>query len=165
MIMENMSFNLTTIDWTAISAVVSFLMVLITFFTLKQNKKQMQLIQAQWIEEHKPLVRTNIFVSNDFFYLNIQNNGKTDLTNCTITLHDKGIDTLNNLIDMTNHKGILWGEPFDLLIGSSRTIPLCLWREYGNFSEFNFTITSIKCDFSQTFQVDMIQPWTIQKRK
>lgn len=165
MIMGCVFFNLSTIDWTAISAIVSFIMVLITFFTLRQNKKQIQLIQEQWIEEHKPNIQTNIFVSNDFFYLSIQNVGKADLRNCIITLHDKGIEALNHLIDMTDHKGVLWGKQFDLLKGCSQTIPLCIWRETGSFSEFNFTISSIECNFAQTFQVDMIQPWEIQKRK
>ena len=80
-----MNIQLSTIDWTAISSIVSLVMVIATFITLWVNGKQLKEMKRQWKEEHRPNVQISIAVKNGYFLICVNNVGNELATN--IRLH------------------------------------------------------------------------------
>ena len=63
------SLDLCTIDWTAVSAIASALMVLVTLITLCQNRKQLKELQRQWDEERMPNLIISLGIAQKCLYL------------------------------------------------------------------------------------------------
>ena len=54
MILAVIKLNLTTVDWTAVAAVMSFLMIVVTLISLCQSKQQLKELKRQWEEANRP---------------------------------------------------------------------------------------------------------------
>lgn len=65
----------STINWTAVSSTVSFIMVIATFVTLFMNSRQLKEMKRQWKEEHRPNVQVSIVVKNKTFCVRVNNVG------------------------------------------------------------------------------------------
>lgn len=61
--------------WTAMSVFASMLMVVATFITLWQNRKQSQEMKKQWEEEQRARIALSIVSNRDYFYLKVENIG------------------------------------------------------------------------------------------
>ena len=46
--------DLSNIDWNALTAISTFILAVITFVTLRQNRSQLKEMKRQWEEENKP---------------------------------------------------------------------------------------------------------------
>jgi len=73
-----MEFDLCKMDWVAVSAIATFVMVIATFLALRQNKKQLKELKRQWQEEHKARLEFSIDTKYCTFFLKMQNVGKSD---------------------------------------------------------------------------------------
>lgn len=89
-----MEFDLTTIDWTAISTLVTFMMMIATLITVLQNKKQVKQIKEQWEEENKPKIYPRVTIFNQAYFLEFYNAGKEDAFDIDISINE---DFINNL--------------------------------------------------------------------
>lgn len=54
MILHCITFELSKIDWTAIGAIITALMMVATFYTVYQNSKQLNELKRQWNESNRP---------------------------------------------------------------------------------------------------------------
>lgn len=89
-----MNFELSTIDWTAISSIVSLVMVIATFVTLRVNSKQLEEMKRQWKEEHRPIIQLSIVVKNGHFLVCVSNIGNELATNVKLQFNEFFKDTL-----------------------------------------------------------------------
>ena len=89
-----MSLYLCTIDWTAVSAIVSALMVCVTFYTISQNKKQLKELKRQWEEENRPRIYPRIITYNKAYFLEFFNSGKVDAFDVDININQTFIENL-----------------------------------------------------------------------
>lgn len=58
---------------TYLSAAASFVMIVYTALTLKQNESQLDELKKQWDEAHKPELSVHFFGHDQFFYIRVQN--------------------------------------------------------------------------------------------
>lgn len=84
------SWDLCTIDWNAIAAIVSFIMVILTAVSLSQSKGQLEEMRRQWKEQNTPVIACSLEKSQDDLLLVIYNSSqvpvhklKVELTNNT----------------------------------------------------------------------------------
>lgn len=84
----HMNFELSTIDWTAISSIVSLVMVIATFVTLRVNSKQLEELKRQWKEEHRPNIQLSIIVKNGHFLVCVSNMGNELATNVKLQFNE-----------------------------------------------------------------------------
>lgn len=89
-----MNFDLSTIDWTAISSIVSLIMVIATFVTLRVNSKQLKEIKRQWKEEHRPNLQISLVVKNEHFLVCVSNVGNDLAINVKLKFNDFFTETL-----------------------------------------------------------------------
>ena len=81
MILECLSFSLSNIDWTAIGAIITALMMCATFYTVFQNSKQIKELKRQWDEANRPRLYGRISNYQKAYFLEIYNAGNQD-ANC-----------------------------------------------------------------------------------
>ncbi len=81
MILECITFSLSNIDWTAIGAIITALMMGATFYTVFQNSKQLKELKRQWDEGNRPRLYGRISNYQKAFFLEIYNAGTQD-ANC-----------------------------------------------------------------------------------
>lgn len=89
-----MEFELFKIDWTAISSIVSLIMVITTFVTLWVNSCQLKEMKRQWKEEHRPHIQLSIVVKNETFLLSVSNVGNRLATNVRLQFNEFFKETL-----------------------------------------------------------------------
>lgn len=87
-----MIFDLCTIDWTAISAIVSSIVIILTIFSLCQNKKQLKEMKRQWEESNRPRIVFSIISHRDWFFIKIANVGNN-------TAYDISVDIESNFVN------------------------------------------------------------------
>ena len=80
------ALDLSIIDWNAVSAMVSFVMVICTSISLWQSKKQLKEMRRQWEEEQRPYLVIS-FVTASYSYgrydIEFRNIGKTSAEDIT----------------------------------------------------------------------------------
>lgn len=88
---------------TYISAAASFLMIYVTYLTLKQNRKQLDEMKRQWDEEHKKELVAYMVVHDSRFYLCIKNTSIVPITNIRASIthipsgaHKPYVEFVNN---------------------------------------------------------------------
>ena len=89
-----MNICMCTIDWAAISAIVTALMMIATFYTVYQNKKQLNELKRQWEEENRPRIYPRIIIYNKAYYLEFFNSGKVDAFDVDISINQTFIKNL-----------------------------------------------------------------------
>lgn len=95
-----MKIDLCTIDWVAISAAISLLMVIATFITLWQNRKQLNEIKKQWNEERRARLEFSIVAIDKCFMLKIENIGKNRAKDIKLSFNKDFVD----LVYVESHK-------------------------------------------------------------
>lgn len=86
-------------DWITfwasyISSIVSFAMVLITFETLEQNKKQFDEMKKQWDEERLPNLILSVGISQYALFLKVCNIGLYPAYNVKLSINDEFYNSL-----------------------------------------------------------------------
>ena len=99
-IRTNLSVVGDPVTWLAfwgsfIGAIASFAMVFITYYTLKQNKTQLEELKRQWEEEHRPHLSCRVIVYKKAFFLQIYNPSQYDAHEVKITFGEDLINHLN----------------------------------------------------------------------
>lgn len=95
-------------DWLSFwviyfSALMSLAMVIITWYTLKQNKEQLEEIKKERQEDllerkesQRPRLVFDIIIDQVFYYLRIRNIGKENAFNVSITVNEDFIQNIEN---------------------------------------------------------------------
>ncbi len=94
MIIECITFELAKIDWTAIGAIVTAMMMVATFITVRQNKNQVDELKKQWDEENRPRLFFTIEIFNKCYALRIANDGNFPAHNIDINISENFISKL-----------------------------------------------------------------------
>ena len=89
-----MILYLCTIDWTAVSAIVTALMMCATFYTVFQNRKQLKELKRQWEEDNRPRIYPRIITYNKAYFLEFFNSGKVDAFDVDININQTFIKNL-----------------------------------------------------------------------
>lgn len=88
-IMLRIYWDLCTIDWSAIAAIVSLFMIVLTAISLLQSKKQLNEMKRQWKEQNTPVVSCSLAKCNDFVILEVFNSSQ-------VPAHRVKIEIVNN---------------------------------------------------------------------
>lgn len=137
--------DLSTIDWNALTAISTFLLAVITFVTVRQNRSQLKEIKRQWEIEQSPdldigLISLPYRMPDESLAIEIRNFGKGIADNIKLSL-DK--DFVNNFPIKSVREMALKIEKseYRVLPGESKIIPVC-----------RFDTNNVKCDklFGQT---------------
>lgn len=89
MILLRVYWDLCTIDWSAIAAIVSFFMIVFTAISLLQSKKQLKEMKRQWEEQNTPVVSCSLAKCRDSVLLEIFNSSQ-------VPAHKVKIEIINN---------------------------------------------------------------------
>lgn len=82
-------WDLCTIDWSAIAAIVSFFMIVLTAISLLQSKKQLKEMKRQWDEQNTPVVSCSLAKCKDSVLLEIFNSSN-------VPAHKVKVEIANN---------------------------------------------------------------------
>lgn len=82
------TWDLCTIDWTAVSAIASAVMVFVTSLTLCQNRKQLKELRRQWEEERMPNLIVSLGIAQKGLYLKINNVGMLPAYNVKLQVNE-----------------------------------------------------------------------------
>ena len=96
MIMLRIYWDLCTIDWSAIAAIVSLFMIVLTAISLLQSKKQLNEMKRQWKEQNTPVVSCSLAKCNDFVILEVFNSSQ-------VPAHRVKIEIVNNTGEIIFH--------------------------------------------------------------
>ena len=88
-------------DWLSFwviyfSALMSLAMVIITWYTLKQNKEQLEEIKKERQESQRARLVFDIIISQKAYFLRIRNIGKENAFNVSITVNEDFIHNIEN---------------------------------------------------------------------
>ena len=111
-----MSFSLEVIDWTAIGAIITALMVIVTLITVIQNRGQLKELKRQWAYEHRPHILLSIIPRTHGYYLKIQNVGNASANEVYIKINDAFKATFDD--DLTEYVENL-SKPFPMAANTS----------------------------------------------
>ena len=83
------------IDWVAISAIATALMTLVTFFTLIQNRKQLNELKRQWHEANNAKLIFSIIITDNYLIcLEVKNIGNSLAKDIKFSINDSFLDKL-----------------------------------------------------------------------
>lgn len=82
-------WDLCTIDWSAIAAIVSLFMIVLTAISLLQSKKQLKEMKRQWKEQNTPVVSCSLAKCLDSVLLEVFNSSQ-------VPAHKVKIEIVNN---------------------------------------------------------------------
>lgn len=71
---------------TYISAAASFIMIYVTYLSLKQNREQLDEMKRQWDEEHKPEIIAYMTIHENYFYVCIKNTSRVPIHNIKVSI-------------------------------------------------------------------------------
>lgn len=165
------TFDLHKIDWTAVSAIVSCIMIVLTTLSLLQNKRQMREMKRQWKETNRARIEISIFSRDLWMNLQITNVGKETAYDVSVTIDETFIKDIP-FKELREHLQELT-EPFILQSGKSKyysLMPVRRMKEdiitYGSKSlhssqtnewfESNFKRKfNIRCEYCNLYHLDM----------
>lgn len=128
MILECITFELSTIDWTAIGAIVTALMMAATFYTVFQNSKQLTELKRQWDEGNRPRLYGRISNYQHAYFLEIYNAGNQDANCVEVKINSEFYDNIPNNLqyifdNMVNAPFyVKAGQSVNFLIGECKEI-------------------------------------------
>lgn len=94
MILAVIKLNLTTVDWTAVAAVMSFLMIVVTLISLCQSKQQLKELKRQWEEANRPRLTFGVVRWHGLFLLKITNVGNVVATDIKLRFEEEYLSSL-----------------------------------------------------------------------
>lgn len=140
-------FNLP-IDWVAISAIATALMTLVTFYTLIQNRKQLNELKRQWFEANNAkLIFSIIIVENFLICLEVKNIGNAVAKEIKFNINDSFLDKLihsrlkETFVNLNKHS-------FYLNPNDKKQYLLCHRRSSEDTSHFTLFNTNISVEQS-----------------
>ena len=92
--MAVIKLNLTTVDWTAVAAVMSFLMIVVTLISLCQSKQQLKELKRQWEEANRPRLMFGVVQWHGLFLLKITNVGNVVATDIKLKFEEEYLNSL-----------------------------------------------------------------------
>lgn len=141
MILECITFSLSNIDWTAIGAIVTALMMCATFYTVYQNSKQLEELKRQWDEENRPRLYGRISNYQKAFFLEIYNAGTQDANCVDININSDFYDNVPQKFKYIFDN--MTRSPFYVKAGNSVNFPIGTCEEinktWGNL-DFNIEV-------------------------
>lgn len=137
-----MTFELCNIDWTAISAIATLVMAIATFFTLKQNAKQLKELKRQWQNDHKAIIEISLvhplyeIRHNINICLEVRNLGAETAENVIIGIPD---DFLNGfpIMSVQRHAKEILGKTYRILPKEHLLLNICYVSTF-NHDEYIF---------------------------
>ena len=136
------------IDWVAISAIATALMTLVTFFTLIQNRKQLNELKRQWHEANNAkLIFSIIIIDNFLICLEVKNIGNSLAKDIKFTINDSFLDRLihsrlkETFVNLNKHSFFL--KPND-----KKQYLICHTRSGENTSNYKLYDTNITIEQS-----------------
>lgn len=141
-------------DWLSFwviyfSAIMSSVMVIITWYTLKQNKKQLEEIKKERLESQRARLVFDIIISQKAYFLRIRNIGKENAFNVSITVNEdfiQNIESKNQVI--FKEMKVTFYVPTDkskhFYIGSCEDV-IKRWKE----TDIPLSLTGTYCDSYQ----------------
>lgn len=85
------------IDWTAVGAIMTALMAIVTLLTVRQNRKQLKELRRQWDYENRPHISLAIVPRSFKYFLKIRNVGKNSAKEVSININDAFKATFDNV--------------------------------------------------------------------
>ena len=92
--MAVIKLNLTTVDWTAVAAVMSFLMIVVTLISLCQSKQQLKELKRQWEEANRPRLTFGVVQWRGLFLLKITNVGNEVAIDIKLRFEEEYLNSL-----------------------------------------------------------------------
>lgn len=146
-----------------LAAIASFAMVLITWWTLKQNSKQHQDTLQHWEDEVRPYIEVRIV---KYFFphqvcLEFYNFGKTTAKDITFSFKQTFLDKIKNE-DARNALSEMGNHTFSLLGGSTRLIPIALEENVSNIKVYVIGNQSVSEQIFKDAMLAFMQVQTIE---
>ena len=122
--------------WTAISTIATAAMAITAFCTLRQNRKQLNEMKRQWLEDRKPIIEAAL-INPPYCYreqslgIEIANIGKTVAEDITIHLEDDFIKSYGNTIIERQIRQIC-SQKYHLAPNERTFFSLCAIKPNGN---------------------------------
>ena len=141
--------DLSTIDWNALTAISTFILAVITFVTVRQNRSQMKEMKRQWEIEQSPdldfsLISMPYRMPEESLAIEITNFGKGIADNIKLTL-DKDFVTNFPIESVREKARKIEQSGYRVLPGESKIIPLCRFdTNYANCDKLFGQVVSKK---------------------
>jgi len=136
------------IDWVAISAIATALMTLVTFFTLIQNRKQLNELKRQWHEANNAKLIFSIIITDNYLIcLEVKNIGNSLAKDIKFSINDSFLDKLihprlkETFVNLNLHTFFL--KPND-----KKQYILCHTKSYEDTSNYKLYDTDISIEQS-----------------
>jgi len=122
--------------FTAISAIATAIMAVVAFFTLRQNRKQLEVMKQQWFEDRKPIVEAALINPPYCFRepslaIELANIGKTVAEDITITLEEDFIKSYCNK-SIENQIRQICSQKYHLAPNERTFLTICAIKPEGN---------------------------------
>ena len=143
---------------TALSAAASFLMVFITWRSLVQNRKEMDMLKEQWKEEHKAKVVFKIkYTGYGIYRLVMENVGKETANGIGFSLDNSFLDSIL-LPSLKTYLSEISEKQYQLLPGESISFEFA-YQETNHYDGFpikntHYSYEDLKANFASMSSVD-----------
>lgn len=157
--------------WTALTAVGTIAMAIITYCTLSKNDEQVSEMKRQWEEDNKPyldvrLVYEHSLSSTASRYLIIENYGKGTANDIQISFEDSFIENIQ-IQELQKNLKVLQSKAYKVLPGRTIKEIFCDIIDLGNsgksrisVEEFNLSQRSTLLDYmSKPIQIKVKYKW------
>lgn len=135
-----------------LSAIASFGMILFTYQSLKQNKKQIVELQRQREEEERARIVFSVIVYQHAFMLKISNIGKRNVYNATIQFNE---DFLNELCKEQYEVGFKQlSSPFFIEAGTSRFLFIGFCQDVNDAWKNKNVVIRMKGSYNDIYTID-----------
>ena len=140
--------SILPIDWVAISAIATALMTLVTFFTLIQNRKQLNELKRQWHEANNAKLIFSIIITDNYLIcLEVKNIGNSLAKDIKFSINDSFLGKLihprlkETFVNLNSHSFFL--KPND-----KKQYILCHTKSYEDTSNYKLYDTDISIEQS-----------------
>lgn len=149
-------WDLCTIDWSAIAAIVSFCMIILTFISLLQSRKQLKEMKRQWDENNRPNICINVIVYNKAYFLQIANIGNVDATNVRLKFNEEFISNIKSQIQ--SYYNAINDSSFFVESGNKRYMYIGWCEEINeSWKKKDFSIV-VQGKYNDRYEVDVTIP-------
>lgn len=154
MIYSCITFDLWTIDWTAIGSLIALAMIIFTCITLRQNERQVKIIEKQNEDANTPKFACSLYRGKDsIISLKIENVSSAIAYNLTIAVEIQS--KISNRLFTDYVDKFLSSAKFMLKPYGNTTIPLYITYYAEQDYEEIVTITITYNGKSQTFSLPL----------
>ena len=135
-----------------LSAIASFGMIVFTYLSLQQNKKQLEELRLQREEEERARLVFSVIVYQTAFMLKISNIGKRNVFNATIDFNE---DFLSELIDKRFQESFrLLNKPFFVEVGTSKYLYIGHCPDVNKAWKDKHVVIKMKGSYNDAYSID-----------